>query len=143
MKQYIQYMEKQEISPEKHRKLLDLEGAVGRKLPNLPWTGAAVLAACCLLVLGLWKLSPAQNQPGGSLSQPVWSGGELHMDSASQEGFLVGSGEGGKADVSRDSLHPLSAGGQQTGSGGVHRPAQRILRCGTDPGGYTDPVLGT
>jgi len=96
MKQYVHYMEKQEISREKHRELLDLKGAADRKKKAAPWVGAAALAACCLLVLGLWKMFPIQSQPGGSLSQPAWSGGEIYADSTSQDGFRVEGAEGEK-----------------------------------------------
>lgn len=55
MKYYRSYMDRQEISPERHEQLMDLN--VGRKAPSRPWTRYAALAACAALVLGagLWK----------------------------------------------------------------------------------------
>lgn len=66
MKYYHSYMDRQEISPERHQKLVDLEKP--RKTPSRAWTryGAlaawaryGALAACAVLILGAgaWALS--------------------------------------------------------------------------------------
>lgn len=54
MKYYHSYMDRQEISPAVHEKLLNLEG---RKRPSKDmWVQLAALAACCALLVGLWHL---------------------------------------------------------------------------------------
>jgi len=64
MKYYNSYMNRQEISPEAHGKLLSLEPPA--KARRTPWAGAAALAACCALAVGLalWRGgSPAPTPP--------------------------------------------------------------------------------
>src|SRR5699024_9742825 len=56
MKSYHMYMDRQGLSREAHEKLLALTAPRRRVLPR--WAaGAAALAACCALCLGLWRLS--------------------------------------------------------------------------------------
>ena len=66
VKYYDLYMDRQRISRETHEKLLALTAPRRRAVPR--WaTGAAALAACCALCLGLWRLS-APAQLGGQQS---------------------------------------------------------------------------
>lgn len=60
MKYYKTYMDRQELSPAVHEKLLDLEPPTKR---SSPWLKYGALAACTALILGVgtWKLSPASN----------------------------------------------------------------------------------
>lgn len=57
MKYYKLYMERQEISPAFHEKLLDLEPP--KKRPA-PWLKYGALAACAALIIGvgMWRLTP-------------------------------------------------------------------------------------
>lgn len=57
MKYYKTYLDRQEISPAVHEKLLDLESP-GRR--SVPWLKYGALAACAALILGVgvWKLAP-------------------------------------------------------------------------------------
>ena len=57
MKYYKTYLDRQEISPAVHEKLLDLEPP-GRR--SVPWLKYGALAACAALILGVgaWKLAP-------------------------------------------------------------------------------------
>jgi len=57
-------MDRQQISPAAHEALMDLaEKTEKRPRARRPRLGAAALAACCALVLGIgvWKLAPAQS----------------------------------------------------------------------------------
>lgn len=74
MEYYKKYMDRQEISPSAHEKLLNLE--VPRRRSR-PWITYGALAACAALVLGagLWRLSPAP--------EPLPSGSQLASDSPS------------------------------------------------------------
>lgn len=58
MKHYHSYMDRQEISPETHEKLLDL---TAQRRPGRPWIKYGALAACAALIVGVgvWKLAPA------------------------------------------------------------------------------------
>ena len=58
MKHYNSYMDRQEISPSVHEKLLDLEA--GKKSPRRMWAQLGALAACAALIVGVgvWKLNP-------------------------------------------------------------------------------------
>ena len=76
MKYYHSYMNRQEISPEVHGKLLSLEPPA--KARRSPWAGVAALAACCALVVGLalWRggssaPTPPPVLPGAVSSQEV------------------------------------------------------------------------
>ena len=66
MRYYHSYMDRQEISPSAHEKLLNL--CAERKLPCRPWVRYAALAACAALILGVgvWGLNPGStaDQPG-------------------------------------------------------------------------------
>ena len=63
MKRYIEYMDRQTVSPALHAGLLEMGQRVvpvprrTRRLPKI-----AALAACCLLIagLGVWKLRPGR-----------------------------------------------------------------------------------
>jgi len=63
MKYYKQYMSRQEISAEAHQRLLSLE--VPQKKASRRWLGAAALAACCALILGvrLWQMNGTKPAP--------------------------------------------------------------------------------
>ncbi|MCI8304414.1 MAG: hypothetical protein HFF52_07285 [Lawsonibacter sp.] len=76
MKHYKSYMDRQEISPAVHEKLLNLEPPKGRSGPS--WVRYGALAACAALLIGVgvWKLAPAPVQ------KPVQSGSQLTLDSA-------------------------------------------------------------
>lgn len=64
MKDYKAYMDRQEVTPEFHQKLLDLKQAPARRTPAIRWQRFGALAACCALALGVgvWKWTP-QAQP--------------------------------------------------------------------------------
>ena len=66
MRYYHSYMDRQEISPSAHEKLLNLRAE--RKLPRRPWVRYAALAACAALILGVgvWGLNTGStaDQPG-------------------------------------------------------------------------------
>lgn len=95
MKQYKTYMDKQKISQETHRKLLELDRPTRRKRVMGAWVGVAALAACCLLVVGIWKLAPLQ--PGQRGSAPEMSSGSLFLDSSQEsESFLIAGADGEK-----------------------------------------------
>lgn len=71
MKYYKSYMDRQEISPAVHEKLLDLEPP--KKRPS-PWLKYGALAACAVLIVGVgvWKLAPRPHtvpDPGQSAGQ--------------------------------------------------------------------------
>lgn len=57
MKYYQSYMDRQEISPTVHEKLLDLEPPTKR---SAPWLKYGALAACAALIVGVgvWRLAP-------------------------------------------------------------------------------------
>lgn len=77
MKYYASYMDRQEISPQGHRRLLALgEGRPARRASGpRSWARWGALAACCALVLGLgvWRLS-APAQGGESASDALYPG---------------------------------------------------------------------
>ena len=75
MKYYNSYMERQEVSPELHEKLLDLK--VQRR-PVRPWVKYGALAACAALILGagVWRLAPA-SVPAPT---PAQSGNQIALD---------------------------------------------------------------
>ena len=68
MKYYKTYMDRQEISPAGHEKLLELEPRAARPAGR-PWGKWVALAACCALAVGLgvWRLA-APGQPAGQLT---------------------------------------------------------------------------
>ena len=94
MKYYKTYMDRQEISPAGHEKLLELEPRAARPAGR-PWGKWAALAACCALVLGLgvWRAA-APEQPGGETVQDAlypgikdtWGPGETPPG---EESFVV------------------------------------------------------
>ena len=59
MKYYDSYMERQEVSPELHERLLSLD--VKKKRSGSRWMKYGALAACAALIIGVgaWKLAPA------------------------------------------------------------------------------------
>lgn len=67
MKYYRSYMDRQEISPERHKELMNLYPQHG--VSRRPWVRYAALAACAALILGMgaWRLvpGPTADQPGG------------------------------------------------------------------------------
>lgn len=67
MKYYKEYMERQQMSPEGHRKLLELgeQPPARRSSKPRPWRRWGALAACCALVLGLgiWQLTAPEKEP--------------------------------------------------------------------------------
>lgn len=63
MKQYCLYMERQEISPAAHERLLSLRESGRSKRQPRKWNGLMVLAACCALVLGLGLLWGGPEKP--------------------------------------------------------------------------------
>lgn len=73
MKNYNSYMDRQEISPVAHEKMLNLEP---EKKSVRPWITYGALAACAVLIVGMgvWKLA-LQSQtalgPGQSSGQFV------------------------------------------------------------------------
>ena len=68
MKYYETYMDRQEMSPAGHEKLLELEPRAARPAGR-PWGKWVALAACCALAVGLgvWRLA-APGQPAGQLT---------------------------------------------------------------------------
>lgn len=67
MKYYKKYMDRQQMSPEGHRKLLELGEQPPARRPSKPrpWRRWGALAACCALVLGLgiWQLTAPEKEP--------------------------------------------------------------------------------
>lgn len=105
MKYYNSYMERQEVTPELHEKLLKLEAG---KRSTRPWMRYGALAACAALIIGagVWRLVPSD--PGGQTVQDAlypgikdWYGpGETPPDSDAQPPLLqlnYGTGQGGDA----------------------------------------------
>lgn len=71
MKNYSSYMDRQEISPAFHEKLIHLKA---RKKPARPWLKYGALAACTVLIVGagVWRLAPRPHtvpDPGQSAGQ--------------------------------------------------------------------------
>lgn len=91
MKNYHSYMDRQEISPEVHEKLLNLNPP--RRRSFRPWVRYGALAACAALIIGVgaWRL--ASSDPGGQTEQDAlypgikdWYGpGEDPPDSAAAQ----------------------------------------------------------
>lgn len=108
MKYYNSYIERQEISREMHQKLLELgrEGAARPRTarPARRWQSIAVLAACCVLIVGVgvWKLTMAQGgeQIAGDALYPgvkdTYGPGEFSPDSV--QGDIQADGVQGAAD---------------------------------------------
>ena len=71
MKYYNSYMERQEVSPELHERLLGLD--VKKKRSGSRWMKYGALAACAALIIGVgvWKLAPA---PATTPNPPQSSG---------------------------------------------------------------------
>ena len=90
MKNYHSYMDRQEVSPAVHEKLLDLEPPKKR---SGPWLRYGALAACAVLIIGAgaWRLT--SSDPGGQTVQDAlypgvkdWYGpGEDPPDSAAAQ----------------------------------------------------------
>ena len=73
MKYYKLYMDRQSVSPETHDRLLELTAPRRRSVPR--WAaGAAALAACCALCLGLWRLTGLPQEGGQMVSDSVIPG---------------------------------------------------------------------
>ncbi|MCI8870490.1 MAG: hypothetical protein HFF39_08125 [Lawsonibacter sp.] len=72
MKNYVLYMNRQQIPPELHDKLLALGAAPRAARRERPWVRWGALAACCALVLGagMWGLSSG-GRPGSNPGQPA------------------------------------------------------------------------
>lgn len=93
MKNYSSYMDRQEISPAFHEKLIQLEA---RKKPARPWLRYGALAACAALIIGagVWRMT--SSAPDGQTVQDAlypgikdWYGpGETPPDSAAQPPLL-------------------------------------------------------
>lgn len=60
MKNYHSYMDRQEVSPAVHEKLLNLEAP--RRRSFRPWVRYGALAACAVLIIGVgaWRLAPGR-----------------------------------------------------------------------------------
>lgn len=68
MRYYHLYMDRQCISQEKHRELLNL--TPGRRRGSVrPWMGGAALAACALLAVGVWRFAAVPRSPAASAGQ--------------------------------------------------------------------------
>lgn len=98
MKYYKSYMDGQELSPDRHAKLLRLAPGVpvGRSTKNR-WRRWGALAACCALILGvgLWRLAPQPQTAGDAVvpgTKDTFGPGETPAD---QSGFVV-KGDSGK-----------------------------------------------
>ena len=75
MKYYKTYMDRQELSPAVHEKLLDLEPPNRR---SSPWLKYGALAACAALIIGVgvWKLAPRpQTDPDPNQSANQFAAG--------------------------------------------------------------------
>lgn len=93
MKYYKSYMDRQEISPAVHEKLLDVEPPKKR---SGPWLKYGALAACAVLIVGagVWRMT--SSAPDGQTVQDAlypgikdWYGpGETPPDSAAQPPLL-------------------------------------------------------
>lgn len=61
MKYYKKYMDRQEVSPAVHERLLNLERP--KRRPARPWVRFGALAACAALILGagVWRLAPGES----------------------------------------------------------------------------------
>lgn len=72
MKYYQSYMDRQEISPAVHEKLLDLEPP---KKQSGSWLKCGALAACAALIIGVgvWKLAPGPKRPRTRTGAPISS----------------------------------------------------------------------
>jgi len=85
-------MDRQTVSGETHRRLLELEHAAkGKK--TLRWQPAAVLAACCALVVGVGARQAflaAEERPVPSAAQPTQ--GLLHTQVPRQQGDTASNG---------------------------------------------------
>ena len=75
MKYYDSYMERQEVTPELHEKLLKLEAG---KRSARPWMRYGALAACAALIIGagVWRLAPRPQTPPA----PNQSAGQFAAD---------------------------------------------------------------
>ena len=97
MKYYKSYMDKQELSPDRHAKLLRLAPGVpvGRSTKNR-WRRWGALAACCALILGVgqWRLAHQPQTAEGAVvgTKDTYGPGETSPD---QSGFVV-EGDDGK-----------------------------------------------
>ena len=99
MKGYNTYMDRQELSPAVHERLINLE--VTRR-PARPWVKYGALAACAALIVGVgaWRLAPNPSPVSG---QPVSGGVSSAEDNpfrfgvdqapADTQGFAADSGE--------------------------------------------------
>lgn len=73
MKHYKLYMDRQSVSPKTHDRLLELTAPRRRGVPR--WAaGAAVLAACGSLCLGLWRLTGLPQEGGQMVPDSVIPG---------------------------------------------------------------------
>ena len=72
MKHYNSYMDRQEISPAVHEKLLTLKP--GKKSVH-PWITYGALAACAALIIGVWVWKPVPAPTAGP--DPVQSGSQI------------------------------------------------------------------
>lgn len=100
MKYYKEYMNRQQISTQGHRKLLELgeQPAAQRTAKSVPWRRWGALAACCVLVLGLgiWRLTAPAEEPQ-TASDALYPGIKDNYGPGEQEpeeGFLVEGPEG-------------------------------------------------
>lgn len=80
MKHYNSYMDRQEISPAVHEKLLNLKP--GKKSVH-PWITYGALAACAALIIGVWVWKPVPAPTAGP--DPVQSGSQIAPGGTSAE----------------------------------------------------------
>lgn len=100
MKYYKEYMDRQQMSPKGHRKLLELGEQPPARRGSKPrlWKRWGALAACCVLVLGLgvWRLTAPTEEPQ-TASDALYPGIKDNYGPGEQEpeeGFLVEGSEG-------------------------------------------------
>ena len=86
MNGYRQYMNRQAPSPQLMDRLLELEPGRSSRGPR-PWRAWAAAAACCAIILGLWRLVPSLGlaTPSGSSPNPGTVVGSSQENPVEQE----------------------------------------------------------
>lgn len=94
MKYYKSYMDRQEITPAVHEKLLDLEPP--KKRSGL-WLKYGALAACAALIIGVgvWRMFPADIPAPGSVQPGPQEPGSIQEDSSQSPLLQLDYGEAG------------------------------------------------